>query len=58
MLLVVECMGASTVLIYGLCLLFHSVQERFEEDPHHPGMPKVRYLVDVYCQEEVCMQRP
>ena len=40
-LLVVEVMGTSTVLIYGLCLLFHTVQEHFQEDPHHPGMPKV-----------------
>ena len=40
-LLVIECMGASTVLTYGLWLLYHPVQEDFEEDPHKPGMPKV-----------------
>ena len=45
-LLVIECMGASTVLTYGLWLLYHPVQEDFEEDPHRPGMPKVHALTD------------
>ena len=40
--LVVECMGASTMLIYGLCLLYAPVQEDFVADPEHPGRPKVR----------------
>ena len=46
-LLVIECMGASTVLTYGLWLLYHPVQEDFEEDPRNPGMPKV----PLSCQE-------
>ena len=40
-LLVIECMGASTVLIYGLWLLYSPVQEDFVADPEHPGKPKV-----------------
>jgi hypothetical protein len=42
LLLVVECMGASTVMTYGLWLLYNPVQEDFEEDLQHPGKPKVR----------------
>lgn len=41
MLLVIECMGASTVLTYGLWLLYSPLQEDFAEDPDHPGKPKV-----------------
>ena len=40
-LLVIECMGASTVLIYGLWLLYSPLQEDFVEDRDHPGKPKV-----------------
>ena len=41
MLLVIECMGASTVLIYGVWLLYAPVQEDYVADPEHPGRPKV-----------------
>lgn len=41
MLLVVECMGATTVLIYGLHLLYDPVMEDFVEDPKCPGKPLV-----------------
>lgn len=44
LLLVVECMGASTVLTYGVWLLYSPVQEDFTEDPHNPGLPKVQTL--------------
>ena len=40
-LLVVECMGATTVLIYGLHLLYDPVMEDLEEDPNCPGKPLV-----------------
>jgi hypothetical protein len=43
-LLVVECMGASTVLIYGLHLLYDPVMEDFVEDPNCPGKPLVSPL--------------
>ncbi len=64
-LLVIECMGASTVLTYGLWLLFHPVQEDFEEDPHKPGMPKVhlscqdpkRWCTCLSKQEYLCSSR-
>ena len=42
MLLVVECMGATTVLVYGLHLLYNPVMEDFPEDPNCPGKPLVR----------------
>ena len=48
MLLVVECMGASTVLIYGLHLLYDPVMEDFAEDPNCPGKPLVR-LTELAC---------
>ena len=41
-LLVVECMGATTVLIYGLHLLYDPVMEDLPEDPNCPGKPLVR----------------
>ena len=41
MLLVVEIMGATTVLVYGLHLLYNPVMEDFTEDPNCPGKPLV-----------------
>ena len=41
MLLVVEIMGATTVLVYGLHLLYNPVMEDFTEDPNCPGKPMV-----------------
>lgn len=43
LLLVVECMGASTVVTYGTWLLYSPVQEDFTADPHNPGKPKVHF---------------
>jgi cellulose synthase/poly-beta-1,6-N-acetylglucosamine synthase-like glycosyltransferase len=41
-LLVVEILGASTVILYGTNLLWNPVIEKFPEDPDTPGKPKVR----------------
>ncbi len=61
-LLVVECMGASTVLIYGLHLLYDPVMEDFAEDPNCPGKPLVRlftipsiYVNTVYGVADMCI---
>lgn len=40
--LIVEIIGASTVMLYGVNLLWNPVIEKFEEDPMLPGRPKVR----------------
>ena len=40
-LLVVECMGATTVVIYGINLLFNPVHEAFQDDERQPGTPRV-----------------
>jgi endoglucanase len=40
-LLVVEILGASTVILYGTNLLWNPVIEEFPEDPESPGKPKV-----------------
>jgi len=40
-LLVVECIGATTVVIYGINLLFNPVHETFPDDERQPGCPKV-----------------
>lgn len=49
-------MGASTVVIYGVWLLYSPVQEDFIEDPQNPGLPKVanrllskRCLFHLFC---------
>ena len=42
--LVVEIVGATTVMLYGVNLLFNPVIEKFEEDPSAPGRPKVPRL--------------
>lgn len=39
--LIVEIIGASTVMLYGVNLLWNPVIEKFEEDPMLPGRPKV-----------------
>lgn len=41
-LLVVECTGATTVVIYGINLLYNPVHEAFVDDPRQPGTPKAR----------------
>jgi endoglucanase len=46
-LLVVECMGATTVVIYGINLLFNPVHETFPDDDRQPGCPKVRLLSSI-----------
>lgn len=40
--LVVEIIGATTVMLYGVNLLFNPCIEKFEEDPNLPCRPKVR----------------
>ena len=40
-LLCVECMGATTVVIYGINLLYNPVHESFLDDERQPGCPKV-----------------
>ena len=40
-LLCVECMGATTVVIYGINLLYNPVHESFPDDERQPGCPKV-----------------
>lgn len=55
LLLVVECMGASTVMTYGLWLLYNPVQEDFVEDPMNPGKPKVGAFTTSY-RASACMQ--
>ena len=42
-MLVVECLGASTVLLYGLNLIWDPLYNEFEDDPKMPGVPKVMY---------------
>lgn len=39
--LIVEIIGATTVMLYGVNLLFNPVIDKFEEDPNLPGHPKV-----------------
>jgi hypothetical protein len=39
--LIVEIIGATTVMLYGVNLLWTPVIEKFEEDPMLPGRPKV-----------------
>lgn len=40
-MLVVECLGASTVMLYGINLLWDPLYEKFVEDSRQPGTPKV-----------------
>lgn len=44
LVLVVEIMGASTVVLYGVNLLFTPDPPMYESDPARPGLPKVRLL--------------
>eukprot|EP00884_Botryococcus_braunii_P018967 jgi/Botrbrau1/5754/Bobra.0134s0026.2 len=52
--LIVEIMGATTTILYGVNILLHPVHEEMVEDPAHPGVPKVsmpyhiRVLVPCY----------
>jgi len=40
--LIVEIIGATTVMLYGVNLLFNPAIEKFEEDANLPGRPKVK----------------
>lgn len=40
-LLVIECLGATTILQYGTNLLFRSVHEKYPRDPDNPSKPLV-----------------
>ena len=44
LVLVVEIMGASTVVLYGINLLFTPDPPTYEPDPARPGLPKVWLL--------------
>lgn len=52
-LLCVECMGATTVVIYGVNLLYNPVHETFPDDERQPGCPKVKiaiaYPLSMFC---------
>ncbi len=39
--LVVEIMGATATLLYGINILWHPVNPPVPEDPANPGLPKV-----------------
>jgi hypothetical protein len=41
-ILIVEIIGATTVMLYGVNLLFNPVIDQFEEDTRFPGCPRVR----------------
>lgn len=43
-MLVVECLGASTVTLYGINLLWDPLYDKFEDDPRQPGTPKASPL--------------
>lgn len=40
--LIVEIMGATTTILYGVNILLHPIHEDIPDDPAHPGLPKVR----------------
>jgi len=42
--LIVEIMGATTTLLYGVNILWHPVNPPLPEDPNNPGLPKARPL--------------
>ena len=42
LVLVVEVMGASTVVLYGINLLFLPAAPVYHPDPARPGLPRVR----------------
>lgn len=42
--LIVEIMGATTTLLYGVNILWHPVNPPLPEDPNNPGLPKARSL--------------
>ena len=41
-LLVVECLGASTIILFGLQMLWDPLHEKYPEDPNRPGVPQVQ----------------
>ena len=47
--LVVEMIGATTIVLYGVNLLFNPVVMVYEEDPAHPGKPITRRPYHVRC---------
>lgn len=52
--LVVEIMGASATLLYGLNIIFHPVNAPVPEDPANPGLPKVCYPFPLLCVTICC----
>ena len=45
LVLVVEVMGASTVVLYGINLLFLPDAPVYHPDPARPGLPKARHFL-------------
>ncbi|KAK9810557.1 hypothetical protein WJX73_000559 [Symbiochloris irregularis] len=62
-LLVVECLGATTILQYGTNLLFRSVHEKYPRDPDNPSKPltklpyHIRVMVPCYKEDLDIVQR-
>ncbi len=45
--LIVEIMGATTTLLYGVNILWHPVNPPLPEDPNNPGLPKACFLASL-----------
>ena len=43
-MLVVECFGATTIMNYGINLLWDPVYTQIQDDPRKPGCSKVSFL--------------
>ena len=44
-LLIVECLGASTIVLFGIQMLWDPLHEKYPEDPNRPGVPQVQPLL-------------
>ena len=42
-LLIVECLGASTIILFGIQMLWDPLHEKYPEDPNRPGVPQVGF---------------
>ena len=47
--LIVEIMGATTTLLYGVNILWHPVNPPLPEDPNNPGLPKACFAASFVC---------
>lgn len=48
LVLVVEMLGATTTLLYGLNILFDPVHEKLPMDPNNPGLTVVRLAPSIF----------